>query len=87
MRVSLLCHGRLPAQNLELRLQDRGFSFPVGRVGFQTLRPLSFFEFLDATGNGDDAEETSEGQVPSGSGGGAVSPESGSGSIAVIRLL
>ena len=51
MRVSLLCHGRLPAQNLELRLQDRGFSFPVGRVGFQTLRPLSFFEFLDATGN------------------------------------
>ncbi len=37
---------------LELRLQDRGFSFPVGRVVFRTLRPLSFFEFLDATGNG-----------------------------------
>ncbi len=37
---------------LELRLQDRGFSFPVGRVVFQTLRPLSFFEFLEATGNG-----------------------------------
>ncbi len=36
---------------LELRLQDRGFSFPVGRVRFKTLRPLSFFEFLDATGN------------------------------------
>ncbi len=37
---------------LELRLQDRGFSFPVGRVTFQTLRPLSFFEFLDAAGSG-----------------------------------
>ena len=37
---------------LELRLQDRGFSFPVGRGTFRTLRPLSFFEFLDATGNG-----------------------------------
>ncbi len=37
---------------LELRLQDKGFSFPVGRVMFRTLRPLSFFEFLDATGNG-----------------------------------
>ncbi len=36
---------------LELRLQDRGFSFPVGRVTFRTLRPLSFFEFLDAAGN------------------------------------
>lgn len=37
---------------LEFRLQDKGFSFPVGRVVFRTLRPLSFFEFLDATGNG-----------------------------------
>jgi uncharacterized protein len=35
---------------LELRLQDRGFSFPVGRVTFQALHPLSFFEFLGATG-------------------------------------
>jgi len=37
---------------LELRLQDRGFSFPVGRVTFQALHPLSFFEFLEATGQG-----------------------------------
>jgi hypothetical protein len=35
---------------LELRLQDRGFSFPVGRVTFQSLHPLSFFEFLGASG-------------------------------------
>lgn len=37
---------------LELRLQDRGFSYPVGRVVFRTLRPLSFFEFLKASGQG-----------------------------------
>lgn len=35
---------------LEVRLEDRGLSFPVGRVTFRTLRPLSFAEFLDATG-------------------------------------
>ena len=33
---------------MEVRLQDRGFSFPVGRVTFHALRPLSFFEFLHA---------------------------------------
>jgi predicted AAA+ superfamily ATPase len=36
---------------LEVRLQERGFSFPVGRVTFQTLRPLSFVEFLSAAGH------------------------------------
>ncbi len=35
---------------LEVRLADRGFSFPVGRVTFRTLRPLNFFEFLRASG-------------------------------------
>lgn len=33
---------------LEVRLQERGFSFPVGRVTFRNLYPLSFFEFLEA---------------------------------------
>ena len=27
-------------------------SFPVGKVDFMTLYPLSFFEFLDAVGEG-----------------------------------
>jgi predicted AAA+ superfamily ATPase len=31
---------------LEVRLQERGFSFPVGRVTFRVLRPFTFFEFL-----------------------------------------
>lgn len=34
---------------LEVRLQERGFSFPVGRVTFRVLRPFTFFEFLAAT--------------------------------------
>ena len=33
---------------LEVRLQERGFSFPVGRVTFRTMRPLSYLEFLRA---------------------------------------
>lgn len=33
---------------LEVRLQERGFSFPVGRVTFRVLRPFTFFEFLVA---------------------------------------
>ncbi len=33
---------------LEVRLQERGFSFPVGRVTFRVLRPFTFFEFLAA---------------------------------------
>jgi predicted AAA+ superfamily ATPase len=37
---------------MEVRLQERGFSFPVGRVTFRYLHPFSFLEFLGATGNG-----------------------------------
>ncbi|MFC1706507.1 ATP-binding protein [Planctomycetota bacterium] len=33
---------------LDVRLQERGFSFPVGRVTFRTLRPFTFLEFLRA---------------------------------------
>lgn len=36
---------------MEVRLQEKGFSFPVGRVTFRTLRPLSFFEVLHASGH------------------------------------
>ncbi len=35
---------------LEVRLQERGFSFPVGRVTFRTLHPLTYLEFLQALG-------------------------------------
>lgn len=35
---------------MEVRLQERGFSFPVGRVTFAYLHPFSFLEFLGATG-------------------------------------
>lgn len=34
---------------LEVRMQERGFSFPVGRVEFRHLKPLSFAEFIGAT--------------------------------------
>ncbi len=37
---------------MEVRLQERGFSFPVGRVTFRALRPFTFFEFLEGTGAG-----------------------------------
>ena len=33
---------------MEVRLRDKGFSFPVGRGTFKTLRPFSFFEMLRA---------------------------------------
>jgi predicted AAA+ superfamily ATPase len=33
---------------MEVRLADRGFSFPVGRVTYRNLRPFSFGEFLRA---------------------------------------
>jgi uncharacterized protein len=42
---------------LEVRLQERGFSFPVGRVTFRTLFPLTFQEFLRAVGKPVLAEE------------------------------
>ncbi len=35
---------------LEVALQDKGFSFPVGRVSFLFLYPLCFGEFLNAIG-------------------------------------
>lgn len=35
---------------MEVRLAERGFSFPVGRVTFRWLNPFSFFDFLGATG-------------------------------------
>lgn len=35
---------------LEFTMQDEAFSFPVGRVQFARLYPLSFGEFLEATG-------------------------------------
>lgn len=35
---------------MEVRLADRGFSFPVGRVTFRYLHPFTFFDFLTATG-------------------------------------
>ncbi len=34
---------------LEVRLARTDFSFPVGRVNFRHLHPMSFFEFLEAT--------------------------------------
>jgi predicted AAA+ superfamily ATPase len=35
---------------LEVRFRERGFSFPVGRVTFRTLHPLTYMEFLRALG-------------------------------------
>jgi uncharacterized protein len=35
---------------MEVRLTDRDFSFPVGRVTFRYLHPFGFFDFLRATG-------------------------------------
>ena len=35
---------------LEFVLEDKEFSFPVGRVQFVNLRPLSFLEYLNANG-------------------------------------
>ncbi len=35
---------------LEVRMAAKGFSFPVGRVTFRMLRPLSFLEFCRASG-------------------------------------
>jgi len=59
-RLSVIAAGSL----LEVRLQERGFSFPVGRVTFRTLRPLSFREFLHALGKDVLAESLRAGTVP-----------------------
>ncbi len=37
---------------LEVRLHERGFSFPVGRATFRLLRPFTLFELLAATDRG-----------------------------------
>jgi len=37
---------------LEFVLNDKDFSMPVGRVQFLHLRPLSFYEYLEACGRG-----------------------------------
>jgi len=37
---------------LEFAMEEESFSFPVGRVQFARLYPLSFGEFLDARGDG-----------------------------------
>jgi predicted AAA+ superfamily ATPase len=42
---------------LEFAMEDESFSFPVGRVQFARLYPLSFLEFLDAIGDGALREE------------------------------
>jgi hypothetical protein len=42
---------------LEFAMEEESFSFPVGRVQFARLYPLSFLEFLDAIGDGALREE------------------------------
>lgn len=37
---------------MEVRMEEKGMSFPVGRVTFRYLHPFSFLEFLDASGRG-----------------------------------
>ena len=61
-QLSVIAAGSL----LEVRLQERGFSFPVGRVTFRTLRPLSFQEFLQALGKDVLARNLREGAVTEG---------------------
>lgn len=36
---------------LDFALRDHAFSMPVGRISYCHLEPVSFFEFLDASGN------------------------------------
>lgn len=45
--IPVLCAGSL----LEIALRTENFSFPVGRVEFQHLGPMTFTEFLIASGN------------------------------------
>lgn len=37
---------------LEFALRDHDFSMPVGRTAYCHIEPVSFYEFLDASGNG-----------------------------------
>ena len=41
----------------------RGYSFPVGKVEFLTITPLSFYEFLDAVGHASYAEALRESKL------------------------
>ena len=41
----------------------RGLSFPVGKVNFMTLYPLSFYEFLDAIGENMKLEQLEQGNL------------------------
>ena len=41
---------------LEFTLKDKAFSMPVGRIQYAHMFPMSFVEFLDATGNKTQAE-------------------------------
>jgi len=66
---------------LEVRLEERGFSFPVGRVTFRTLRPLGFREFLEALGKGVLAESLREGAVP----GAEIAPPLHAQALALLR--
>lgn len=66
---------------LEVRLQERGFSFPVGRVTFRTLRPLSFREFLLALGKDVLADSLREGTVP----GAEIAPPLHAQALALLR--
>lgn len=66
---------------LEVRLQDKGFSFPVGRVTFRTLRPLSFLEFLRALGKEVLIARLREGLEP----GGEIAPPLHAQGLALLR--
>jgi predicted AAA+ superfamily ATPase len=50
---------------LETVMDMRTISFPVGRVQYMALRPCSFLEFLNGTGESFDAELVKNGQVES----------------------
>jgi predicted AAA+ superfamily ATPase len=76
-RLSVVAAGSL----LEVRLQERGFSFPVGRVTFRTLRPLSFREFLEALGKNVLAASLREGAIP----GAAMAPPLHAQAFALLR--
>jgi uncharacterized protein len=75
--ISVVAAGSL----LEVRLQERGFSFPVGRVTFRTLRPLSFREFLLALGKDVLADRLREGAVP----GEGIAPPLHAQALALLR--
>lgn len=46
--LAVICAGSL----VEFAFKRENFRMPVGRVQFLNLEPLSFYEFLDASGNG-----------------------------------